>query len=440
MKKFKYLLIICHIFVTTFVYAADAVNIEIIKTEEGSWSVNYKVKDKVGRIAFDRNPDNSRTTRWISKSDEIMISFQDNKEYIVRKDGKLFDQARFFLTPSYIHLSKDYGPFSPYSDGGSLIHSGRFFACIDSCNNENQIWKLSLTVPKGEHIVVNGKIHQSSVNWLDRNSGQNVYAGKQTPIETAEFIAVIDQGLPLAIKESLDRDLPSMTTYFEERLGELAKDKKPTLYASYANIEGQSAQGGTLPNQIFMHWNVNDLHSQVKKSSFINGTTWFFAHEVAHLYQSGENSRLDHEDGDSWIHEGNADFLASELLLDSYPKSNAYVAARFEKSKARCITGLNKLALIEAANKNEFRLYYSCGLLIHKAIDREVKRVSNSKNNIYSVWNRYRKKVKAGAPANQSTFLSVVGEFSGTNIVNQVSKMVNSRLDDPKEFIDHLSN
>ena len=41
--------------------------------------------------------------------------------------------VKFTLTPTYRHLSKDYAPFSPFSDGGLLFHSGRFFACADEC-------------------------------------------------------------------------------------------------------------------------------------------------------------------------------------------------------------------------------------------------------------------------------------------------------------------
>jgi len=95
-------------------YADYPLETHIEKSLDGTWTVNYKVDRPISRLAFRRNPDNSRITRWHAISEAIKIiqdknSSEEAEEFIVRKDGKKFTQASFTLTPSYIHLPKDYG-------------------------------------------------------------------------------------------------------------------------------------------------------------------------------------------------------------------------------------------------------------------------------------------------------------------------------------------
>jgi hypothetical protein len=418
---------------------SSGVDIDVVKSKIGEWSLSYKAEDTVKKLGFMRNPDQSRIERWRPVSDEFVISYIEGEEYILRKDGKGFSQVQLTLTPTYKNLSKDYGPFSPFSDGGMLIYSGRLFACMDSCSEEINSWNISLTVPDDEHIIVNDTVHSSFAKWQDNDSGKNIYVGKQKPIVTDSVIAVIDSGLPRRIKVSLNNDIPKLMTYFEQRLGKLV-GIKPTLFASYANINGTSSQGGTLPNQIFMHWNSNDLEAKVRDEKFIKQTSWFFAHEVAHLYQRSSSGQLYAESNQSWMHEGNADYLASLALLDLYPESKQYVDAKIKRFRGYCIKGLERFPLIEAAEKGEFGLYYTCGLLIHRAIDRVAKSNSDSKQDIYSVWNEFRNRVEKGAEIGDKTFLSVVDEYASKELSELVKQLVEQKLKSPANALDKLAH
>lgn len=435
-KSLTFILLLC---ISFSVSAEKGLNISITKSVEGTWTLKYKLDHEIDRLGLTRNPDNSRTKRWLPISKDIEITYVDGKEYIVKKDGSPFSLAEFTLTPTYIHLVADYAPFSPYSDGGTLLYSGRYFACDDSCSEQSNGWNLSISVPEDEHIIVNGKIYTSFVSWQGKNSGQNVYVGKQKPVETDTFIAVIDAGLPSQIRTSLDKDLPRMMRYFERRLGRLRHPSKPTLFASYAKVEGQSTQGGTLPSQIFMHWNINNLELRLKNENFIHETTWFFAHEIAHLYQSDKEGQSETTANQSWLHEGNADLLASLVLLHLYPDSKNYVDFRFETSKSNCIKGLQKFPLVSSLENGRFDLYYNCGFLLHRAIDTVAKKRSNLNHSIYTIWNNYRDRLEEGSPAGQETFLEIVDEYAGQEVAANILKMVDTKLDSPADFIDQLT-
>ncbi len=95
-----------------------------------------------------------------------------------------------------------------------------------------------------------------------------------------------------------------MMVYFSEKLGKLKS--KPTLFASYSDDNNGSYgnQGGTLPNQVFMHWYGK------KAIAYLNEfqVSWFFAHEIAHV-STGEAKNISAID-QQWSHEGDEEDMA----------------------------------------------------------------------------------------------------------------------------------
>jgi hypothetical protein len=413
------------------------VDLAITKFSNNTWKLTYQMSRPANRLGFVRNPDSSRVERWLPVSSDFEFVFVEGKEYLNKKDGSSFEHVELILTPTYKHLSKDYAPFSPYSDGGILIHTGRLFACINKCADDVNDFRILMNIPQGEHLIVNGEIYKKSASWVDRDDGMNVYVGRQKPIETDSVIAVIDSGLPKEIQMSLSADIPKLMVYFQERLGKLS-GVKPTLFASYAKVDDRSSQGGTLPNQIFMHWNLNDLDKKVKDTKFINQTTWFFAHEVAHLFQRSKLGVLYGESNQSWLHEGNADWLAALALLDLYPETEEYITGKVLRFKKYCVDGLKDISLIEAANKGQFGLYYTCGLLIHRAIDHAVQKKSKGLKNIYSLWNEFRHKVEHGDEKGAVTFLALVEKNTSKELFIRIKKLVETKLSNPEETLNRL--
>ena len=436
MKSFLFALLLL-INLPLYAETNPEVDISITKSINNTWTLIYQTSKPANRLGFIRNPDNSRIERWKPVSSDFEIVFEQGKEYIIKKDGSSFEHVELMLTPTYKHLSKDYAPFSPYSDGGVLIYTGRLFACIDKCEDDVNAWRVSMNIPQGEHLIVNGKVYTKSTKWVDRDDGMNVYVGRQKLIETDSVIAVIDSGLPEEIQLSLSADIPKLMVYFQERLGKL-NGVKPTLFASYAKVDDRSSQGGTLPNQIFMHWNLSDLDKKVKDTKFINQTTWFFAHEVAHLYQRSKLGLLYGESNQSWLHEGNADWLAALALLDLYPQTEKYITKKIGRFKKHCVKGLTEISLMEAANKGQFGLYYTCGLLIHRAIDHSMQKKSNGLKNIYSLWNEFRLKIEQGNEKGSKTFLALVEQYTSKELVIHIENLVGTKLSSPEDTLNRL--
>ncbi|MBN7819962.1 hypothetical protein [Bowmanella yangjiangensis] len=414
------------------------VAIQIEKSLPNSWILTYQTTRPASRLAFVRNPDASRTQRWQPLQSDFEIIYEQDEEFIKRKDNSPFTQVSLRLTPTYKHLSKDYAPFSPYSDGGNLIYTGRLFACIERCTSDINGWSISLTIPPNEHMLLAGQVISGEAHWQDYDDGRNVYVGNQMPIITSHVIAQVDSGLPPQLQGTLAGDIPAFMDFFAAKLGKLMGEK-PMLFASYAKVKDGSAQGGTLPNQIFMHWNRDDLSAQDATPEFQNNTLWFFAHEVAHLYQHGSQEQVYADAEASWLHEGHADYLASQALLAQHPQLADYVSERFAKARTSCQKGLAQIGLHDAAEQGQFHLYYSCGMLIHQAIDRAWQNNSADKLTTFDLWQDYRKRVGQGQKAGAVTFWQVAKQYLPAPLYNQLLGLTEQKLDDPKATLKMLT-
>ena len=416
--------------------SGSVVKVNVNKHEDGQWTLTYELPEPTHRLGFVRNPDDSRTKRWFPESAEFELVYQEGKEYLQRVDGDAFADVSVSLTPDYKHLTKDYAPFSPYSDGGTLIYSGRLFSCPRDCSGYER-WQFTLTAPANEYVVVHGQRYAGKASWDDENDGTNVYVGSQQPVETDNVIAIIDSGLPDSVQKALNTEIPRLMNYFEQRLGKIT-GTKPSLFASYARVDGHSSQGGTLPNQIFMHWDLNNLDERKDDTGFINDTLWFFAHEVAHLYQTPGHERPAVAPEYSWIHEGHADWLAARALTDLYPLTQTYVQQRIMRATADCENGLSMFSLKHAAASGRFGLYYTCGLLIHRSIDNALRHAD--KGDTFSLWRAFRALPVQEDQNGSTRFISLIEKDLPTAFVQTVRQLSEQALPKPQETLMRLES
>ncbi|WP_341502327.1 hypothetical protein [Gallaecimonas sp. GXIMD4217] len=388
----------------------------IDKDGEGRWTLTYRADKPVTRLAFARNPDDSRGRRWAPLSEELEISHQDGEEFIRRRDGQPFTSAAFALTPTYTHLPKDYAPFQPFSDGGMLVHSGRFFACADACGEEDSDWSITVVAPAGEHILVKGLRIEGSASWQDGDSGRSFYIGKAEPIATDAVLALVDPGLPNDVKSQLQKAFPAMMAYFRRHLGSPAG--KPMLFASYGKTtDGRHGQqGGVLPGEVSMHWYGPE--ALFEQPDFLNDNIWFLAHEAGHIHQ-GSAMESD-SPADAWIHEGHAELMALLAMDRLFPQARDYLAGKLAGAQRDCDKGLRESSLAKAAKTGRFELMYSCGLALHKAIHDQL----GGGDAGLTLWRRYQKQVDAGQAPGRENFLALVAEMTSPTFVRELQERV----------------
>ncbi|WP_448548128.1 hypothetical protein [Thalassotalea fusca] len=373
-------------------------NIE--KSGNDEWTVEYISQKPIRSISFASAPDDSRSRRWLLLSEGFTLRHLNNSDIITRPDGNKFERVKFKLTPTYTHLPKAYAPFSPFSDGGMLFHSGRFFACAELCSPIENAWYISLTVPNGENIIVNGKVTTQGVSWWDNNGGRKVYVGQKSVVEEDGFISIIDDAISQSQGAMIERFLPDMMKWLEKHYGRLSQ--KPMLFASYSitNDGSYGQQGGTLPDQVFMHW-YGKLPDFDKESEQL---VWFFAHEAAHMYQRLNGRAI--SPVDNWLHEGHAEHIAKKIVMQLYPKYQSYADNMSKKASKNCRDQLAHSTLHELVENNQHKVLYQCGLYIFDTIDN----ASTSSNGVHLLWNQFMRQIKPGQEVSGVSFIELAGK------------------------------
>ena len=414
---------------TPFLAATEVVT-QIEKNTQGQWWVRYSTATPVQRLVFQRNPDDSRAKQWIAQSELYKIQILDGVETVLRTDGQPFSDVSFRLPAMYTPLPKEYAAFSPFSDGGMLLHSGRFFACAEHCGPDLNSWTLTLKAPAGERIIVAGKLYQDEMTWQEQDSGSKVYLGKTQPLAGADFISLIDPALPQALQQQISSQLPVLMAWFTKHMGAL--DVRPALFASYSTTENGSYghQGGTLPGQIFMHWYGHTAIEQLQPDAVF----WFFAHEVAHLYQRQAGAIEPPQD--AWIHEGAAEYLAGVASAE-VQQNRHMLQDKLTVAGKSCVAGLEKdhnYAKAAAANS---QLHYSCGLLLNHAINVQLQQAAQPIS-LFRLWSLFNTAVQAGQRPQASVFLDVLQPYVKKDFWLQLKAFSSQDNFDAHEFMQQL--
>jgi hypothetical protein len=416
---------------------APAISLSEIKA--GRWRVVLHTTRPTAGLRFARNPDDSRRRRWQVDSGFELVH-EAGVDLLRRKDGAAFQTASLTVPARYVALPKEYAPFSPYSDGGTLIYSGQFQFCAGTleCPSDGR-WQIEVTPPPGTHLVVEGGVHDSEFTFSDAGEGTNIYVGKTQPLSSSHFVAVLDRGLPPEVSAALYRLLPRMMDFYTTRLGRLPF--KPMLFASLdpdpPEHSGFNMQGGALPGQISFHL-YGEKWAEGAKDRLLDSLPWNFAHEAGHLFQflgaSGDTFPMDQ----SWIHEGGAEAFAALTLVEFGGASREQVDQRIEGAVAQCAAGLQTLAgkpLNASAKAGAFSNYYTCGLVIHLAIDAEVKRTSAGARDLFDVWAQFSSRARAGEPWNQDTFLRTASELGAAEAARFARALATVPQEDPLQFL-----
>ena len=386
--------------------AADGTLSVSLERAGGDMAVTYQSAEPVSRLSFRRVAGPVRADRWqVPDGFALAHDAAADTDTLARVDGEPFRRVTATVSATYAKLPKDYAPFSPFSDGGLLIHSGRFQACANVCPKNDADWSqpVRLAIPDGEHAIVGGEVFRADfVDWIEREDGRKVYLGRADPVDTPRVVAVVDPALPAAVRGPLDSLLPRLLDAFAARFGEL--DAKPELYVSIEpppelepGMTSLSAQGGTLPGQVFMHlsgnlWTMPAERWDAEQRRFL---PVFFAHEAAHLFQRVQG--VEREDDASWIHEGGADALALVVLRELNELDGEGLDAEVDTRINACAEGLEEMPLNDAIERGRFDLHYACGMAVQLAAEAEGA-------DLVEVWRDFQGRVKDGEPWDADTF------------------------------------
>jgi hypothetical protein len=412
---------------------APGVEASIALAPKGStWEVRYALPRPATELRFERvDHQGMRALHWTPLDAAFEIVATPDGEVVRRIDGATFSHAGFAMPPRYVQLEKDYAPFSPFSDGGLLIHSGRFHACVERCEGGIALnWRLRIIPPAGAHAIVGGQV-VAEADFIDTQPGTNVYVGKARPLDTPDVVAVVDPAMPAGVRDRLNTLLPRLMDLYGEELGRLPS--RPMLFASRDERHpggGYGYQGGTLPGQVFMH--VYGRSDAFATQDFADRMDSFFAHEAAHMFQRYPSLA---EQGDSWIHEGGAEAMALLALARLGEIGPELLQARVDGAVASCARGIGEAPLVPLPPSGRFELTYTCGLVVQMAVDAASRRGGGQACDLFCVWRDFQGRVDAGAPWTTETFVQVVADRIDGDTARFVREAVTTSPADPVAYL-----
>lgn len=396
--------------------------------------VTYRMTVPTRALHFAQALGGYRPEDWRPMSGGFRWMQEGTGERVERSDGGTFRSVQFTLPVRYRALPKSYAPFSPFSDGSALIHSGQFHACLSTPCEGTGALPIAITAT-GKIIGVEARRVADRTRFVSRDEGTNIFVGRLVAEDADGFIAVIDPGLPPAARDHLKQSLPRAMDDFARRYGALSF--RPELYVSIdarARKDGHvSTQGGTLPGQIFMHFDGENARQRVTAEAPF-WLDWFFAHEAAHLFQQDKIGKLAGDEAAAWIHEGGADAMAALAVAQRGKEDRAYVVSRVRSAETDCAKGLATAPLDKATAAGNFDVHYQCGLLIWLAVDDSLR--AGTGDGLHAVKKTLFALVRAGKPWDEKAFIAAA-QTNGVPqpLLQRIARLLHGGHGDPNDDV-----
>lgn len=347
------------------------------RMEDGAWRVRYAFDAPQSVIFFSRSNGDYRTATWTPLSDGAAMA------RVGGFDAVLFDEpveaAAFRIAPYSDQIPQEYTPFIPFSDGGLAIHAGQFevLAAEDSeaiaalegnlaqYQGEQKILGVRVIAPDTA-IVAGGEVTRGEGSDVSLGGTSYLYVGEAEVQEGPDYAGVIDPGLPDWLQDQLESELGAVFAAYHDLWGEGLPEKASVLYAFRGyDRPGLSNKGGALGSRLIMLESSGDALRQPSQQIGVY-MRWFFAHEIAHLFQARTGAVVASQ-GDSWIFEGGANAMANIVLGETATENPDGLMSDYAETFDTCAAYLADGPLSEAARDGRYDAYYQCGDLMSRA-------------------------------------------------------------------------
>ena len=334
-------------------------------------------------------------------------------------------------------------PFIPFSDGGLALYTGQFEllpetdrAAIALLHGDIDLWKgeqpmFAVRVRSDRPMVYNGEVRKREAVHVSRGDGTYIYVGEASLMEGADLTGVIDPGLPGWLRERVEPELGAIFDVNRKLWGEGLGQKATVLFAFRGfEGEGMSNTGGAVNSLLALESsgeNLRHFHEDI-----LIFFRWFFAHEVVHLFQNRHGVSIDAR-SDAWMTEGAANAMAISVLREIGVTDDEFILGQYGEAIDKCSEYLGDGPLIEAAQRSQFDVFYTCGDLIAQMTDAAL-----TDDELFSFWNAL---LARGAEADQhqystADYFDVLREAGANDsVIELLRSLVYEQQADPEKTL-----
>lgn len=341
------------------------------------WAVRYRLARPATTVVFPRNAVLYRAAKWqLPEEFEIVLEpgrdaagvVSDEhapREALRRRDGQPFASFEAAIPTLFDTWPNEYPQNYSFTDGSVLFYTGHLV--VEALADRNASHTLTLVAADGGPVIVRGQRAVGSVRVPDPgDNGVFAFFGAIEPVRSANFVGVIDPGLPRWLASALGDHLPGAFDYFAERF-DRPLPRTPAVYVNFqpGDFEAMHFKGGALDDATFSLSLVGDAWRDADPG-MRHAVPLHIVHEAVHLW----NLRLaTGERIGSWMHEGGAELMSWLALRETGYLSEADYGGLVCGAARECSSDLDSRSLHAAEQAGDLTLSYACGALIADAID-----------------------------------------------------------------------
>lgn len=305
-------------------FAALPTAVDVRHVAKDSWRVTYRFSSPVTEVTLPTVSD-YRQKSWNITTPRIHLK-TDGDNDMISAGGKPFSSMTVEVAAWHGPVQKAYAPFNPFSDGGVAMYLGHLQGDVKR-GNEALVMATDITLTglAQEHVV------PPPVNkFMPGGARGYAYFGPAVPVRSGSTQFLIDPQLPAWARDTMLDAGAKVSAYYEKAYQRRLKSEL-TILASLVGLEssGLSLNGGAVMGQLAYRFGGKQMMDDHPKKRELLAR--IVAHEMAHLWQMNLD-RGGVGDDDPWIHEGGAEAMALDALLQTglvgADKVGAYRAAQ----------------------------------------------------------------------------------------------------------------
>lgn len=346
---------LCAAFALTIATAAPAapqppglaVTVDVRHVAADLWRVDYRFAHAVTAMRFDSEGD-YRPAAWKVITPSMRLA-KEGESDLISAGGKPFTQASVEISTYRHQRQKAYAPFNRFTDGGTAMFLGHLQGEVRrGPGEEPMLADIRVAGLGAEHVIA------PPLNKAQPGGARGyAYFGPAQPVRQGAARFVFDPQTPDWMRETVVDAGARLAGYYEKAYGKPLPEA-PLILVAMMGFEspGMSMNGGAVLGQLAYRFEGKQLLGDHPKKREL--LTKLVAHELAHLWQMNiERGGVGGQD--PWIHEGGAEAMALDALLQTGAWSPEQVAAYRAAQTATCDKLGGSVASYEGI--------YACGLV-----------------------------------------------------------------------------
>ncbi|MTW09763.1 hypothetical protein GM658_04055 [Pseudoduganella eburnea] len=308
-----------------------AVAVDVHHVAKDLWRVDYRFAQPVTAVKL-HSIGKFRQQEWKVLTPGMRMTSDPDSDVIASK-GKPFKTASVQIRTFDGWSPKEYVSFNRFGDGGTSVYLGHL---------QGDVEQGKKTLAMRTDIKLFGLAQENVIappaNRLEPGGARGyAYFGPSQAVPAGAVKILIDPRTPQWLRETILDAGAKTASYYEKAYQRDLKDEL-LIMVSVDNFEssGFSMKGGAILGQGQVSYRLEGKqvlldHPKLRAIAALN-----VAHEMAHVWQMAVAQGGMRGDQDPWIHEGGAEAMALDALLQTGVYSEELVKAYRAKQAATC--------------------------------------------------------------------------------------------------------